>query len=231
MDNFFVDYRISEEELFNLKKYNINVIKVPKCNKVYNGINGHPDILLHICDKTILVHLDMDLSFIENLRVLDYNVIFSNKSLGYKYPENIILNGLSFKNYFIHNLKFTDKNLMDLVKDKILINVKQGYTKCSCAVLPDNSIITSDKGIYKTLIKVNAEVLLIPPGDILLPGLDYGFIGGCCGAIDEKRVAFFGDLSFYKYGNEVLRFLESRGLEPIYLRTGKLIDRGSLLKG
>ncbi|MGE5627721.1 MAG: DUF6873 family GME fold protein [Solirubrobacterales bacterium] len=231
MNNFFVDYRISNEELINLKKFNINPIKCPKSHVVYEAINGHPDILLHpLGNKNILVHRDISLDFINSLKSLGYNLILSKKSLGSKYPDNIILNGLNFSDYFLHNLKYTDENLMNLIKNKILIDVKQGYTKCSCALMPDNSIITSDKGIYSALKNINADVLFIPPGDILLPGLDYGFIGGCCGAIDETKVAFFGDLSCYKYGNEVLKFLKERNLEPIFLKSGKLIDRGSLLK-
>lgn len=231
MNIFFVDYRISNEELINLKKLNINVIKCPKSSGVYDAINGHPDILLHpLENKNILVHKDMPLDFINNLKDLGYNILLSKKSLGLKYPDNIILNALNFSDYFLHNLKYTDENLMSYVKNKTLINVKQGYSKCSCALMPDNSIITSDKSIYSALENVNVDVLFVPPGDILLPGLDYGFIGGCCGGIDENKVAFFGNLNHYKYGDEIIDFLNKRNLEPIYLSSGKLIDRGSLLK-
>ncbi len=231
MDNIFVDYRISNEELFNLKKLNINVIKCPRCELVYDGINGHPDILLHILDhKNIMVHRDMDQSFTEYLRLLGYNVVLSSKSLGLKYPQNIILNGLNLPDYFLHSLKYTDENLLKIIENKKIIDVKQGYTKCSAAVINGNAIITSDKSIYTALMERDVDVLLLPPGDILLPGLDYGFIGGCCGAIDDKHMAFFGDLNFYSYGKAVLDFLKKYDLEPVYLRHGKLIDRGSLLK-
>lgn len=46
-------------------------------------------------------------------------------------------------------------------------------------------------GIYKTLIKENFDVLLIPFGDIELPGLNYGFIGGVGGMISSNSMAFF----------------------------------------
>lgn len=142
---------------------------------------------------------------------------------------NIGLNAVNLSNVFIHNLKYTDPVLIENVKDKNLINVKQGYTKCSVAVVSDNAIITSDKIIAQKAKEVSIDVLLIPPGDIILPGLDYGFIGGCCGLIEKDLMAFFGDLNYFNYGNEIKEFLYKHNVKPIYLRKGKLIDRGSIL--
>ena len=47
--------------------------------------------------------------------------------------------------------------------------------------------------------------------------------------ISNNRIAFFGELDYYKYGNEVKSFLSRHGVSPIYLKKGKLIDRGSLI--
>jgi len=230
MNSYFVDYRISNDELFNLKKLNVNIVKCPKCSMVYDAINGHPDILINLIKKNeIVVHRDMEEGFLEYLKILGYKIILSKKSLENEYPKNIILNAVNFSDYFIHNLKYTDENLINVQNRGNIINVNQGYSKCSCAVLSSNALITSDNSIHKALQGTDIDVLLIPPGDILLPGLDYGFIGGCCGLIDCNKLAFFGDLDFYYYGSEVLSFLKKHDIEPIYLRHGKLIDRGSLL--
>ena len=230
MNNFFVDYRISNEELFNLKKLNLNIVKCPKCHLVYDAINGHPDILINfIGPKHIVVHRDIEEGFLEYLKLLGYNITLSKNSLENKYPKNIILNAVNFSNYFIHNIKYTDENLINAQTKNKIINVNQGYSKCSCAILSNNALITSDNSIYEALKETDIDVLLIPPGDILLPGLDYGFIGGCCGLIDYNKLAFFGDLDFYYYGSEILNFLKKHHIEPVYLRHGKLIDRGSLL--
>ena len=40
---------------------------------------------------------------------------------------------------------------------------------------------------------------------------------------------FFGELENYRYGEEVKNFLYKYDVEPVSLRKGKLIDRGSLL--
>lgn len=230
MKTLFVDNRIAIEEFNILKKLNYKIIKVPSCNKLYNAIKGHPDILLHIQDKnSIIVHKDIPKDFITLLKHNGFNVTLSTYSLDSKYPNDIFLNAVSFKNYFIHNTNYTDPILLKLNNYKKLINVKQGYTKCSTCIVNDNSIITSDTNIAKHLTSNNFNVLLIPPGDIILEGLDYGFIGGCSGLIEKNVLAFYGNLSYYKYGKEVLNFLKENKVEPLYLRNGKLIDRGSIL--
>lgn len=227
----FVDYRISDFEKTTLEKLNFNIIKVPKCNTLYDAINGHVDIQVHILDKknkVILINKNMPINFKETLLNYKINFVESHSNLKEEYPFNIGLNAFSLNNYFIHNLKYTDKNLLSFQKNKILINVKQGYTKCSCLPINENAFITNDKGLYKALANYNFDILYLPPGDIILDGFDYGFIGGTGGLIDNNTIAFFGHLDFYKYGKEVKDFLNKYNIKAIYLKNGKLTDRGSL---
>ena len=224
-----IDFRTDTEEKYNLKNLGYEILICPPSELLYDAVCGHPDMLLHIIDaKTIMVHKDMDKNFVDKLKTLGFNVVFSKNSLKDTYPEDIILNSVSFYNSFIHNIKYTDDNLLNYMGDKKLLNVKQGYTKCSTAIVSRNSVMTSDKTIAKTLSKENIDVLLLPPGDIILPGLNYGFIGGCCGLLDKNSMAFYGDLNYYSYGEIVLEFLNKHDVNPIFLRKGKLIDRGSL---
>lgn len=225
----FVDERIELQELRNLQQLNIKVIKVPKTNLTYEAISGHPDILMHICDSKIILHKDIDKNFLDHLKSLKLNVQLSKKSIGFKYPTNIILNGVSTSHFFIHNTKHTDDKLLTLIGNKQIITVPQGYTKCSTAIISNNAIMTSDTIIADSMKKSGFDVLLLPPGDILLPGLDYGFIGGTCGLIDEKTLCFYGNLNKYKYGNDVIKFLKKHNVKPVYLSNDKLVDRGSIL--
>ena len=157
------------------------------------------------------------------------NYLLSQNSLNDTYPKDIILNGFITDEYFIHNLNYTDPILLETQENKKLINVKQGYTKCSILPISDTAIITNDLGIYNSLDKNVFDILLVPPGDILLPSLNYGFIGGVGGMISKNKLALFGELNNYEYGNKIYKFLYKYDVEPIYLRKGKLIDRGSLL--
>lgn len=223
-----VDFRINDEEKQNLINLGVEIILCPPCRLLYDSVCGHPDMQIHFIDKhTVIVHKDMNEIFINKLISIGLNVILSKNSLTDKYPEDIILNALNLPNLFVHNLKYTDKILLNNVQNKKLINVSQGYTKCSCAPVNKNAIITSDPSILKTLEGENIDILKIPSGDIILPGLDYGFIGGCCGILYNYMI-FFGDLNYYAYSEKIINFLGKYNLKPIFLRKGKLIDRGSI---
>lgn len=228
MDYAFVDFRITEEEKFNLERLGCNVVLCPPCNLLYDAICGHPDILIHFLSKNhILIHRDMDENFITLLQNLNFKVDLTKNNLASNYPKDIILNAINLKNYFIHNIKATDSKLLEYVSDKVLIHVNQGYTKCSTAIISPNALITNDTSIYKALEETNIDVLLLPPGDIELPGLDYGFIGGTCGLL-RNSVVFFGTLEKYTYKEKVLDFLRKYSITPIYLSDTPLIDRGSI---
>lgn len=226
MNTCFVDCRITEKELSKLHKENLNIVQIPKSPHLYDAICAHPDIQVNITSnssiilaKNSLLDKDIDGIFIEH----------SKNNLCEKYPNNIFLNAINLKDYFIHNLKYTDEILLRKNKSKTLIDIKQGYSKCSCAVVSDRALITSDIGIYNSLKPYPIDVLLIPSGDICLPGLSYGFIGGSCGLISKDKMAFFGNLSNHAYGNDIKQFLSKHNVEPIYLSENKLLDRGSIL--
>lgn len=226
----FVDYRTTKTEISSLKKFNFDVIKIPRDNNLYKAIDGHTDIQLNILDtNTIIINKNINLTFKELLKTKNINFIESYTTLSEKYPNNIPLNAYITDNYLIHNLKFTDKKILDYCKNKKIINVKQGYTKCSILPLREKAIITNDNGIYNTLKSEDFDILLLPYGDIELSGLNYGFIGGVGGMISNDCMAFFGSLDNYAYGDEVKKFLYKYDIKPIYLNNTKLIDRGSLL--
>lgn len=228
MNISFVDSRITNYELENLKKQNLELIRVPKSEFLYDSICAHPDVQLHIENsKNIIIakNSTLDLSSYN----IDINIKKSKKLLEKKYPNNIFLNAINLKDFFIHNLKYTDDILLSSVKDKNLINIKQGYTKCSCAIVNDNALITSDVGIYNALKPYPIDVLLIPSGDIELSDFPYGFIGGTCGLISKNKMAFFGNLKYHTYGKDIIDFLKKYDVEYISLADNNLIDRGSIL--
>lgn len=231
MKLLIVDYRISENELSSLLKMNYNVLFCPQCTSLYEAIDGHPDIQFFCYKDKVITHPKMIKSTLDKLKLFNVNYTFSNNNLDHKYPYDIILNCFVIGDLFVHNIKYTDSSILDIATKENFkkIYVPQGYTKCSTAIISDKACITSDKSIYKALTLEGIDVLLLPPGDISLPNLDYGFIGGTCGLIEDNLLAFFGSLNEYKYGDEVKAFLKKHNLNYIYLHDGKLIDRGSIL--
>lgn len=224
-----VDYRIDVLEKVSLENLGYEVLACPPNNNLYEAVCGHPDMLLHFLDgDSVVVHCSMEEGFIKSLKLLGFNVFLSGMSLEKCYPGNVGLNAVSLNDFFIHNLKYTDSVILDNTKCKKLINVKQGYSKCSTAIINNYAVMTSDRGICKALRCEGIDVLLLPPGDIILPGLDYGFIGGCCGLLEKDVLAFYGDLDFYAYRKEILDFLKKHRVKPVFLRRGKLVDRGTI---
>lgn len=229
MRTCFVDYRISEIEESNLKKLGVNIIKVPKHPNLYSAIDGHPDIQINILNSNSLIVANNSSKELFDKIPNDIDIIKSTYALEKKYPKDICLNAVNLKNVFIHNIENTDPTLLEKVCNKNLIDIKQGYSKCSIAIVSENAFITSDEGIYNALKNFDFDILLIPSGDIRLPGLDYGFIGGTCGLISSNEMVFFGNLENHSYASSILQFLDKYHIRAIYLSNEKLIDRGSIL--
>ena len=93
----------------------LGLIQVPPSALTYPAAASHPD----------LYHCPI------NGRMV------SGEPAGYSYPHNVGFCGVQLGQYFVHNLKYTAPALMQAVREAglSLINVKQGYTKCSLVVV------------------------------------------------------------------------------------------------
>lgn len=77
--------------------------------------------------------------------------------------------------------------------------------------------------------KNGLEVLLVSKGDVLLPGREYGFIGGCCGLIAPDIMLFNGDLSSHGDADRIRAFLSSFGVSVEETGHFPLTDIGGIL--
>ena len=163
---------------------------------VYSEVSSHPDI--YMCDlKDKVIHAE-------------------NDELGFKYPENCAFNAACTGKYFIHNLKITSKRLLKEAEGMQHIDVPQGYTKCNVLTIDEESIITSDRGIYEKC-KDSLNTLLITESTketphVLLKGFPYGFIGGATGRVKDE-IIFNGKISDHPDYEKIKEFIESRGLK------------------
>ena len=153
------------------------------------------------------------------------------KLLTRDYPGHAIYNGCSTGKYFIHNSKITALALKKAASaaNLIPIHVAQGYSKCNCVVVDEDSIITSDAGIYKACTDAGLEVLLIERGQVVLEGYPYGFLGGASGKVGDQ-IIFNGNLSAHSDYKAIKTFIESRGLEIVYFESYPLTDIGSIIE-
>lgn len=214
-----------EKAADKLKKYG-QVVRTKANTRVLRGLDTHPDILVHPLPSGDLV-VDRDNFDYYKEIFKDKNVIPSSSKLSAKYPGDIHLNAFAFKNFFIHNLKYTDQAILDYYKNHgyDLVNIKQGYAKCSCLVIHD-FVITSDGGIYETL-KDLIPIYKIDHGQIKLQNFNYGFIGGATGVLG-KKIFFTGDFSHHSSHEEILKIINKYDYEIEILSKDPIEDFGSI---
>lgn len=168
--------------------------------------------------------------------------ILSGAPAGPAYPENIGFNGVQLGGFFVHNLKYTCDSVLAQVRQLGLteINVKQGYTNCSLVIVDDGlcgpafqplrrpAVITSDRGIVRSLSPYPIDVLTVQPGHVLLPGLPFGFLGGASGRVG-RQIIFHGDLSAHPDFLQICSFCRQRNREPLWFPDFALTDIGSII--
>lgn len=225
MTYILVAENFPEASAEKLKNYG-QVVRTKANERVLKGLDTHPDILVHPLPSGDLV---VDRDNFDYYKVIfgDKKVIPSHSSLSGKYPGDIHLNAFAFKNFFVHNLKHTDQVILDYYKNHgyDLVNIKQGYAKCSCLVTED-FVITSDGGIYESL-RDFIPIYKIDHGQIKLQNFNYGFIGGATGVLG-KKIFFTGDFSHHSSHEEILKIISNYDYEIEILSDETIEDFGSI---
>lgn len=238
MDYIIIDNRMRNIEKNMLKYLGYKLVEIQKSNNVYAEISSHVDIFTTKIDDALIVEKSKyeDLEF--SLKDSKYNIISGREEVGLHYPDDIKYNVCIAGNYAIHNFKYTDKTVLKKLKQSEyeLINVEQGYTNCSIAVIDNSSVITTDKKIAEKLIANNFSVLLldyIP--DIKLKD-EYGnfssmtgFIGGAIGRVRDNIIVF-GDLNKIDKENKIRNFIKARDLKLIDFKGLDVIDYGGIVE-
>ena len=166
------------KSIFN--ELSIKVVSVSRNELLDSPVDKHADILANYVGKsTFLVDKNQKelCSFIEN-NVGKSVVIENIKS---PYPDDCLLNFADIGEYIICNRSILTEEIVKYLPNKAIIDVKQGYSKCSVCICGYNTIITDDKSVYNAVLQYNnINSLLIEKGSVRINKYDYGFIGGCC---------------------------------------------------
>ena len=187
---------------------------------------GHADLSLIRLDKKIIAsrYIIGNDTYVDFLTKRGYDILPARAAQGKRYPEDCSLCACAAGNSLIHNLHYTDPAILDFFQGG-KIHVSQGYAKCSCCVVDDESLISADNGIEQAVGGHNIELLKINAGGIVLDGFYYGFIGGASIVLDDA-VLFTGRLTDERDRHRVEAFVRSRGKQPIYLCHGCAFDIG-----
>lgn len=232
-DIVIIDGRVSEEIINNLKSLNIKtIIPTIKCKDVDDSISFHPDIVMHpINHDTLIVAPNVFDYYDEKLKGMGIKLIKGTTNLNREYPLDIAYNIGRVDNYAFHKIEYTDQVVKSHFKnEKIeMIDIKQGYSKCSMAIINNSSIITSDNGIYAKLVSLGIDALLIDSGHIILEKQKYGFIGGTIGNLSQDILIFSGNIDDHPNKIEIENFIKQKEVEIIYLSKEKIIDVGTII--
>jgi len=219
--------KIPEEAKNSLQKYGeLDMLETSGITE--DSISGHPDLFFCKANNKLILAPNLPESYKDILETKNISFIEGKSNVGIKYPEAACYNAVITEKYLIHKSNITETEIINDCNNLSKIYVNQGFTRCSLLALKENYFITSDEGIYKTLISQELQVLLVSPNDIILPGHSYGFFGGTCG-IYEDILFIIGNLNFYKDGESIRKFVQSLNYTIIELYNGPLFDGGSII--
>ena len=185
-------------------------------------------------------HADMQILKINDTVFVDSNCKYLIKALknrvehlilcdgiGTKYPDNVSLNAALVGNNLICKETSLHPKVKEYCSDRNIriINVNQGYTKCSTLILNENTIITDDESIFKLSLINNISVLKIEKGDILLDKLTYGFIGGAS-LVYNNNVYIFGDINKHRNAKAICDIINKNGLNIVSVTNESIKDIG-----
>lgn len=213
----------------SLSEMGFDVIDFNKNRSVDYRVAHHADLSFFDCgDGTVFVAKEMAeyKSIIENL---GYHVKIIDRQLGRFYPNDVLLNCVSLGDILVCNVNTVYKGILEHFSSRKIINVKQGYTKCSVIPINNRAIITDDESIAVKCEKCNIDVLYVHKGSVLLDGFDYGFIGGASGKVKNDTVVFNGDIATHSDCATLLSFFSKHNIKVVSLSNGKLKDIGSII--
>ena len=200
--------------------------------KVYESILCHPDIyFFQLDEKTLIYSPGLEETRLEPLKANGIKLIKGEGDPRGRYPYTARYNAARIGEYLFHNLDYTDPVIIRKAREKglELVNVPQGYTRCSVLAVSDEAVITADRLIAGAASKKDMDVLLLDPGSVLLPGESRGFIGGAGGRTDDGTIILLGDLRSHPEVSKIEAFLIKNASAYVLLEGLPLYDAGGLI--
>lgn len=222
-----VDCRAGDKTVYSLEKAGVSVIPTIKVDQLYDAVATHADMQIYYSGNNCFVCAPEVYEHYKKLLPNECTLIKGSINIGSAYPEDICYNAAPTGKFVFCNSPYTAPEILNT--DKTILNIKQGYAKCSICVIDENSIITADKGIAVSAQNNGIDSLLVTPGDVHLIGMSYGFIGGATGLIDKNILAVNGDINTHTNSDDIKEFCKKRGVELLQLSCGELEDIGTII--
>ncbi len=227
-----VDCRISESCKNALAYFADKIILLPPFPILDEPVASHPDMLIWVCGRELITYKDyyaVAKAELDTLKDAGFELIFADEQPDKKYPRDVHLNCALVGNKVLCRTSSASSAIHELAKRKglSLIDTRQGYAKCSVAVVSDNAIITADQGILKTATEHGIDALPVSEGGVRLDGYNTGFIGGATG-LAKDSLLFCGSLDTHPDCERIKQFCKKHNKQAVSLSYEPLTDLGTV---
>ena len=228
MKTVLVSPMLSNECKRSLEGLGLCVREIPPYEKLSGSVSTHPDMLFFpLPDGSVRVGEEYYNENREFFASLDVRVEKDPVSPRSPYPLDVRFDVLALKGSLYGKAGSVSEKI--LCRYEKFTSVKQGYARCSVAVISENAVITADPTLALALESDSIRVLKIKSGHIALEGFDCGFIGGAGGSLGDNLYCFFGDVSTHPDGEGIIKFMAENGITAVMLSGEPLSDHGGLL--
>ena len=228
-----VDGRISDEIALSLSRYADKLLKLPPSPLIAPPVASHPDMLIWTLGRYIVTpahYAALASDVFGELKCAGFEIISATERMSAEYPHDVALNCATVGKHLIANTSSMSQSVKEIADRHglITLHTKQGYAKCSSAIVSERALITADKSICTLAARNGLDALLIKEGHVRLDGYGYGFIGGASGKAEDS-VLFCGNLYLHPDGERIADFCQKHGKAPVSLSDEPLYDYGTLM--
>lgn len=213
------------------KKRGIRVIQTPPLACLPPFERYHADMQVFPLSQTELLVEPTVYEYYQNA-FFDTNIkIKKGTAIGGNYPHSIAYNVARIGQTAFARKPYAAPGILRELERRgvTVIDVRQGYAKCSTAIVNDHALITADSTIESAAKSVGMQVLPIQPGGITLPGCEYGFIGGAGGLLSPNEMLFTGDVTGHPDYNKIKGFFSEHNKRCVAISGVALTDVGSVI--
>ena len=228
-----IDCRADSSLLLSLKEHGFESILMSPAHYIQTGVASHTDMLIFIGFERLFCH---SLYYKSNKELIDFiarhaslTITVSEEYTAESYPHDVLFNACIVGKKLICNKKTVSKLILcaAIENNYEIIDVPQGYTKCSICVVSNKAIITADRSIAHACNSADIDVLTVSEGHISLPPYKFGFIGGASGYYGDK-IYFCGSIHTHPDAHEIIVFCEKYKKNVISLSDSALCDVGTI---